>query len=563
MDRRDFFFRQKVTEAELDGAFDAVENALFNLALDWGIVGITTGAEVTENSGTPNLTVDIAGPATIYDQLGQRISWSPGQDLDASVDENSVATAVTTPGNEKWLSVFAKFVRTQSDPRTDGAGDPLFFELSESFEIGLVQGAEAVAPTATRPPLEADRILLADIRIVFGTTQILNADIDTTRRQDAFVFSAGSVDVRAGTAEEALQSLVTQIGISAVDLSDDTAPDDGATLVGIDAIAGSPDSISQGTVQTAIAELLGFVNVKAALNLVQTFTAAQSFETTIGLGDGTLSTDAEATTPRMNIVGPSSIVSPYSLVLELDSISSVGKARLYVRGGSTSNELVITVNAEWVEPAAQWQRDTAGVSQKFTFTSGGGLEQLRHQENGATWSDSYTGPATGGGGWDNRVRTLYGLDGIVSTNQVAPRWALENGMLELRDPQTGGDADAYSNLARSATPLKNMLYAKTVPKAWGTLGSDGVGGISFQDGFNYTASISGSVFLITFGQAMANSAYSAVANARGAVAAMQAVCDSFLSGSFEIEVWDGTAFTDVSSNVRNVQFVVFGEQTGT
>lgn len=183
MNRFDFFFRQKVTEGELDAAFDAAENALFNFALDVGIVGITDGAAVSQNAGTPNLTVDVGGPGSIYDQLGQRINWTGTQDVDCSVDENSNPTAVVTPGNEKWLSIFAKFQRSLSDARLDGTGASVFFNRAESFVINVVQGAESV-PSATKPSLRSDEILLADVKLIYGQTQILNADIDTSRRQD-------------------------------------------------------------------------------------------------------------------------------------------------------------------------------------------------------------------------------------------------------------------------------------------------------------------------------------------------------------------------------------------
>lgn len=209
MKRFDFFFRQKVTEAELDAAFDAVEQAILQLMLDNGIVGITSGGQVTENAGTPNLTVDVAGPCTIYDQLGQRVSWSATQDVDCSVDENSNATAVTTPGNEKWLSIFAKFKRVYSDNRLDGEGATIQFSQAEGFEIHVVQGAEAVS--ATRPALRGDEILLDDVKLIYGQTQILNADIDSTRREDAFVLSASTLSIHAGQVEQALQAIATLV----------------------------------------------------------------------------------------------------------------------------------------------------------------------------------------------------------------------------------------------------------------------------------------------------------------------------------------------------------------
>lgn len=272
MDRFNWFFRQKVTEAELDTAFDAVENALFRLALDWGVVGITSGAAVSERAGTPNLSVDVSGPATIYDQDGQRISWSPTQNLSVATDESSTSTAVATPGNEKWLSIFAEFVRVQSDPRTDGSGNPILFNQAEGYQLSVVQGAEAAIGLAARPALLPDRILLADVRLINGQTQVLNADISVTRRQSAFVLTVGGTTVRAGQIEEAIQAALNIIPTSA-NLADQTAPNDGVTLVGIDAVSGSPTSLSQGTLRNAIEDIVSALNDRVQLSASDTITA--------------------------------------------------------------------------------------------------------------------------------------------------------------------------------------------------------------------------------------------------------------------------------------------------
>ena len=204
MQRYDFFFKQKVTESELDSAFGSAETAINNVILDNGIIGITSGGAVSQNAGTANLTVDVSGPATIYDQTAQRISWSATQDVDCSIDENSNPTAVVTPGNHRILSIFAKFKRVLSDPRLDGSGDTVYFNSAESFELHVAAGAEASSPTP--PVLRANEILLADIELDYGQTQILNADISTTRRQWAIKTTSG-ISVAVGQIEEAVQAL--------------------------------------------------------------------------------------------------------------------------------------------------------------------------------------------------------------------------------------------------------------------------------------------------------------------------------------------------------------------
>jgi len=214
MQKYDWFEGQKVKNTELKGAFDAAEEAFKRLTLDTGIVGITSGGAVSENAGSANLTVDVAGPVSIYDQAGQRISWSGTQDVICSVDENSSSTAVVSPGNERWLSIFAKFKQNLTDPRLDRQGDTVYFDVAESFEIHVGMGAEAVIPTAARPFLRGDEILLADVRLIYGQTQIFNASISTTRRQWAIKTVSGLTQIAVGTMEEAVEVLSVASGIN-------------------------------------------------------------------------------------------------------------------------------------------------------------------------------------------------------------------------------------------------------------------------------------------------------------------------------------------------------------
>lgn len=205
-DRRNYFFGQQVQEGELDAGFDGLERAIWNLAADLGLVGVSSGGVVTQHAPTPDLTVDVTS-VRAYDQQGRRIEFPSTQTPNLATDSNSVSTAVVNGGNSKIVSLFVRFKRDQSDPRTDDNAVPLNFVQDEGFEFVIVQGAEAVTPTP--PALLSDGILLADITRTFGQTQILNANISTSRRQDMFVGSAGSLSLRAGTPEEAAQALLT------------------------------------------------------------------------------------------------------------------------------------------------------------------------------------------------------------------------------------------------------------------------------------------------------------------------------------------------------------------
>jgi len=253
MDRRDFYFRQKVTEAELDGAFDDVEAALWNVAADHALVGIALGMDPAQN-GVPNLTINVSGPGVAYDASGQRIAIPSTQNVDVSVDENSVSTAVAGGGNEKYVSVFIEFDRTLSDPRIDGNSLGLFFLQTETFRFVVRQGAEAPAGTATPVPLDPGLILVCDILRADGVTSILDAAIELARRQDFIRLEGLTLELVAGTTKEAVAALLQHL-VDHVDGAGSVHP------------ASSIDYGGSGDWASAIAGI-GAVTVEAALDAV-------------------------------------------------------------------------------------------------------------------------------------------------------------------------------------------------------------------------------------------------------------------------------------------------------
>ncbi|ADO70293.1 hypothetical protein [Stigmatella aurantiaca] len=301
--RLDFFFRQKVTEAELDLAFAQLEQADRNLASDLGIHGVISGAVPAPHSPVPNLSVDLTAPARAYDNLGQRIFFGTGQTVDCAVDMSGIPTDVSTASNERWVGIFLRFTRLLSEPRTDGNSQQVYFRRDESFEWVVRQAPEGPAGLAPKPALQPDELLLCDVRRRPGQTQILATDLDTSRRQ-AFIFARGtSVAVESGTWEvlnpsaETVQATLDEVDAelaghfsgaaqrheagavdyvphgfvgattvqSAVDevvdkLSSATAGTPGASRVGADAVPGTPNLLPAGTVDAQLSSLLGFVN---------------------------------------------------------------------------------------------------------------------------------------------------------------------------------------------------------------------------------------------------------------------------------------------------------------
>lgn len=205
--RRDYYFRQLVTEAELDAGFGDLEDADRALMVDQGVLGVVFGLGVAQAS-VPNLTVLVAGPGVAYDQLGQRCFVGATQSVDVSKDTNNVSTAVSTTGKEKKISVFVQFTRALSDPRTDGNSATVNFLRAESFRFAVLQGTEANTGTSVAPSSPANSIRLCDITRAFAQTSIVNGNISVAGRDDAYSIAGTPQSVRRGRAKDAISDLL-------------------------------------------------------------------------------------------------------------------------------------------------------------------------------------------------------------------------------------------------------------------------------------------------------------------------------------------------------------------
>ena len=301
--RTDYFFKQRVTEAEIDLAFELLEQADRDLAADIGVLGIVSGAAPAPHTPVADLTIDLTAPARAYDRLGQRIFYGTEQNVDCSVDHTGIPTEVAQAGHERWLGVFLRFDRLLSDPRTDGNSQQVFFRRDESFQLLVRQAAEGPAGAAPLVPLVQDELLVCDLRRTAGQTQIQVADIDTTRRQ-AFVFAdAQTIAVliggwsllqpASGTVQAALDAVDAELGAhfsasgrrhtaadidcsppgwlsgsnlqAALDelvggLSSAQGGSPGGSRVGADAAPGTPHALPAGNVDGQLSQLLGWLN---------------------------------------------------------------------------------------------------------------------------------------------------------------------------------------------------------------------------------------------------------------------------------------------------------------
>jgi hypothetical protein len=302
-DRVDFFFRQRVTEAELDLAFELLEKADHNLASDLGVFGVIAGAIPLQHAPLPDLSLDLTGSARAYDRLGQRIFFGAGQRVNLAVDLTGIPTEVPLAGQERWLGVFLRFKRLKSDPRTDGNSQQIFFRQDESFELVVRQAPAGPINASPRPALVDDELLLCDVKRRAGQTQVFDADVDLTRRQ-AFLFAQGNavatvsglwkaISKTANTAQTAFDSVdailaqhldpaalahkAENIGygpykfLSGTNVRDNLtklldaltsiAPENaGAARIGARVAMGFPKALNMGTVESQLLQLLGWIN---------------------------------------------------------------------------------------------------------------------------------------------------------------------------------------------------------------------------------------------------------------------------------------------------------------
>ena len=222
MDKQDWYYRQRVTQAQMDSAFDRAESADQAQNTDSGFVGINSGLAVVAAGGM-NATVQ-AGVA--YDPDGQRIAIGSDQPLDLS------AYSVALVGNEKYLSVFAVFARDAQTVAVDGNGISLFYDQLESFTIEVEEGAEATAGTAAT-------ITAANVGTTYALSDGMTLDISTGEAgvQTATFNTADFADIANATRTEVLLVINGDIGgVSATDTGaaiqiDTIATGDGAKIM--------------------------------------------------------------------------------------------------------------------------------------------------------------------------------------------------------------------------------------------------------------------------------------------------------------------------------------------
>lgn len=425
----DYFFRQRVSEQELDEGFEFLEIADQNLCVDWDFPGIAQGMNVGEE-GVPSLNVEVSA-GTAYTNSGERIRVPGLQVVDVSVDENSNSTEPAVPGNSLVITIFAEFTRALSDPRIDGNSQVVFFERFEDFQFVVRKGSEAVTPgggaeaafiQANGVANDTTLIRVVDILRANGQTQIFNADIfENVLREDAFVLTAGTLSVRAGTAEQSDQANLQELS----DHINDIANAHGADSVDYDstsiaaawsalkaaaevqaAIDGIEDDLSQASGVDG-ASLIGFdasgsnfVGAELAAALVeagvlanaapQAWTGQNDFDDARitdnnSLTDDGLDDDAARDTAFFTTATTAVATNLAKKLVYVIPTSGGEFLRLYAQG----NGFDLTRNAGWDNSAGTWGRDAAADSHLWRFAINNGFEYIeRLAAESDDWADT-------------------------------------------------------------------------------------------------------------------------------------------------------------------------------
>jgi hypothetical protein len=210
MDLRDWYFKQIVSQGEMDQAFEWAEDADHEMMTDVDLIGIHSGGDTSEKSPTPDLSVNVSSIKG-HDSEGKRLSIeTPSSNIPLDVDEYGTSTEVTTPAEERYISLFVRYKRDPQSPAVDGNGLTVYTIQQEDAEYFVRQGASS--GSATPPALLSDALLLCDIKRVFGQTTIQDANIELTRRQDWMRLTGTSIsELNGGTPKEVIEELFSYV----------------------------------------------------------------------------------------------------------------------------------------------------------------------------------------------------------------------------------------------------------------------------------------------------------------------------------------------------------------
>lgn len=176
-DRTVYYDPKIVLATDLNRQQTDAENADKRLLLDHLGAGVAYGLGLTE-TGTPDMHLTVA-VGVAYDASGARVELAAPASPNFATDYLSASTAVTA-GNERYVSLFIRQTRVDSEAYSDPAASPTtgYLRSTESSALRVVSGTMATAGTATLPaPPDANHVLLGTIKRTFGQTALRTRDV--------------------------------------------------------------------------------------------------------------------------------------------------------------------------------------------------------------------------------------------------------------------------------------------------------------------------------------------------------------------------------------------------
>lgn len=175
MDRQDFADDFVVDTLHLNRLQDDIEADRRRLLADLVGVGIAFGLTLVQLP-TPALGLRIT-PGVAYTPAGRRVEVAVAVDVDLTQDHLAESTAPSA-GQERYLAVYLRPTRTESEPWTDGNGDTHPIRAVESYAVRVVKGASASPGLAVVPaPVHADDVLLGRVLRAAATTAFYSVDV--------------------------------------------------------------------------------------------------------------------------------------------------------------------------------------------------------------------------------------------------------------------------------------------------------------------------------------------------------------------------------------------------
>ncbi len=189
MNREEFYFNEELKKENLNNAFDQVSSGFDSRVADALTSGIIYGFGVP----TAHTSFTMTFGAGVAHFNGQRIDGSLGVSALITTD---FAGASTYPagGNYRWVSIGIRYGQLLSNSATDGLGNTVYKTRTDSYNLNgtslaadataaannagdaklyVLAGAQAaIGSPLTLPTLPTDAVLLADVLITFGETEI-------------------------------------------------------------------------------------------------------------------------------------------------------------------------------------------------------------------------------------------------------------------------------------------------------------------------------------------------------------------------------------------------------